>query len=156
MKYSLKSTDLFHLPGMIAWWKNVYRTDRHLATLQVAYGLSELPALAIDDLLAGRIEPTITADAAVEFEWDKPLGTWEDYHGSDETRLAQASNVIRAIAENIANDPDGLNENQYRRHLRIIGDLREELAECARTFAQHTSHLSPSSTRTALATHDLG
>ena len=151
MKYSLKSTDFFHLPGMIAWWKNVFQTDRNLATLQVAYGLSELPALAIHDLLASRIEPTITADAAVEFEWDKPLGTWEDYYGSDETRLAQASNAIRAIAETIANDAGGLEENQYRRELRVIDNLRDDLAECARTFAQHTSHLSPSSTHAARA-----
>ena len=75
--YKLHSSGLIFTPGMLAYWKNMFRhkTERQLAFWQCAMGFSSLPAALIHDLLDGTIKYKITGkgDDVVEFEWAGPM-----------------------------------------------------------------------------------
>jgi len=75
--YKLQSNSLMFMPGMLAYWKNMFRhkTERQLAFWQCAMGFSTLPAALIHDLLDGTIEYKITGKGndVVEFQWAGPM-----------------------------------------------------------------------------------
>lgn len=72
-QYRLQSNEMIHLPGLLAWWKNMFRTDPHRAFWSVAVTYSALPAALIHDLLDGTLAYTVDDKGMVVFAWGEPM-----------------------------------------------------------------------------------
>ena len=72
-QYRLQSNELLFVPGLLAWWKNMFRTDPCRAFWMVALAYSTLPATLIHDLLDGTLTYTVDEKGTVVFAWREPL-----------------------------------------------------------------------------------
>lgn len=60
--YRLASTDTIHTPGLLAWLRNVYQTDRRHAVQCMDAGWPTVPADVRRGLLEGSIPYTVAVD----------------------------------------------------------------------------------------------
>lgn len=60
---------MFHAPGMIPFYINLYRTQPELAFWTLVTGYPSFPACFFKDLLTGRIPYVIEGDTVVCKDW---------------------------------------------------------------------------------------
>ena len=83
-QYRLQSNEMLYTPGLLAWWKNMFRTDPRRAFWHVALAYSTLPATLIHDLLDGTLAYTVNDKGTVAFAWGEPMKETLAYMPEDE------------------------------------------------------------------------